>query len=152
MMQAQTMAAEAASEQTGRVVALEGEHALIEVVGGGCGRCHETGGCGGQQLTQMFCSTPRQYRVRNLPGAEVGDLVSVAVPAGVISHHASLAYGLPLLGLILGAMLGNFLGGEATALAGGALGMALAWWGVRWRVRRLTGNPGAEPHISRIKS
>lgn len=151
MRQTQTTAP-AASEQTGRVVALDGEHALIEVVGGGCGRCHEAGGCGGQQLTQMFCSTPRQYRVRNLPGAAVGDLVSVAVPAGVLGQHASLAYGLPLLGLILGAVLGNALAGDATALAGGVLGMALAWWVVRRRVQRLTGNSDTEPHICRIKS
>lgn len=140
------------SEQTGRVVSLEGEHALIQVLGGGCGRCHEPGGCGGQQLTQMFCSTPRQYRVRNLPGARPGDLVTVVLPAGVLSRHATLGYGLPLLGLLLGALLGQLLAGNGGALGGAGLGLVLAWGAVRYRSRQLTGNSRNEPYIGRIKS
>ena len=50
--------------------------ALVEIEQGGCGRCHEPGGCGGQQLTQMFCSTPKTYRVANEIGAGVGDRVT----------------------------------------------------------------------------
>ena len=44
-------------EQTtirGVVRSLDGENAIVEPDQGGCGRCHEKGGCGGQQLTQIF--------------------------------------------------------------------------------------------------
>ena len=66
--------------------------ALVEVEQGGCGRCHEPGGCGGQQLTQMFCSTPKTYRVANEIGAGVGDRVTIAIAADSVRRTANLAY------------------------------------------------------------
>lgn len=140
------------SEQTGRVISLDGDFALIQVEGGGCGRCHEKGGCGGQQLTQMFCSTPRQYRVKNPQGAKPGDLVSIVLPAGALSRYATLAYGLPLLGLIGGAVIGDAVGGNPGGLLGAALGMVLAWQLVRRRSRGIAGNSKNEPYIGQIKS
>lgn len=97
----------------GVVRALDGDDALVEVEQGGCGRCHEEGGCGGQQLTQMFCSGPKSYRAENTIGAHVGDRVVVATSPGSIRRTANLAYGMPLLGAIGGALAGMFLGGDA---------------------------------------
>lgn len=84
------------------VRALDGAHADVEVEQGGCGRCHEKGGCGGQQLTQMFCSGPKTYRVSNTVGAEVGDSVTIAIAAGSVRKTANLAYILPLTATITG--------------------------------------------------
>lgn len=92
--------------------ALDGDEAIVEVEQGGCGRCHEEGGCGGQQLTQMFCSSPRTYRVSNAIGAEIGDHVTVAIAAGSVRRTANLAYGVPLLASILGAVVGMQIGGD----------------------------------------
>lgn len=86
----------------GTVRALEDGKALVEIEQGGCGRCHEEGGCGGQQLTQMFCSGPRTYEAENKIGASVGDKVVVATPLGSVRKTANLAYGVPLLGMICG--------------------------------------------------
>ncbi|MGB4467079.1 MAG: SoxR reducing system RseC family protein [Azovibrio sp.] len=146
------METRADSEQTGRVTGLEGEFALIQLEGGGCGRCHEQGGCGGQQLTQMFCSTPRQYRVRNPLGARPGDQVSIILPAGALSRYATLAYGLPLLGLIGGAVLGQALGGDSGALSGGLSGVVVAACLMRRRIRGMAGKMPGEPYIGQIKS
>ncbi|WP_303785505.1 SoxR reducing system RseC family protein [Azovibrio restrictus] len=146
------MAIQAESEQVGRVTGLDGDFALVQVEGGGCGRCHEAGGCGGQQLTRMFCSTPRQYRVRNAVGAKPGDLVSIILPAGALGRYATLAYGLPLLGLIVGALLGDRLGGEHGALLGGVAGCLAAFLLVRRHAPGSAGKTGAEPHIGQIKS
>ena len=66
------------------VRSLDGDEALVEVELGGCGRCHEKGGCGGQQLTQMLCSGPKNYRVANPYGARVGDQVTVAITPGTV--------------------------------------------------------------------
>lgn len=146
------MAIRAESAQVGRVTGLDGDFALVQVEGGGCGRCHEAGGCGGQQLTQMFCSAPRQYRVRNAVGAKPGDRVSILLPAGALGRYATLAYGLPLLGLIAGALLGDSLGGDAGALCGGAVGCCAAFLLMRRHAPERAGKSGTEPHIGQIKS
>ena len=142
----------AESEQVGRVTGLDGDFVLVRVEGGGCGRCHESGGCGGQQLTQMFCSTPRLYRLRNSVGARPGDQVSIILPAGALSRYATLAYGLPLLGLIAGALLGDRLGGDAGGLFGGAAGCLAACLLMKRHAPGRAGKTGAEPHIGQIKS
>jgi len=121
--------------------------AVVEVEHGGCGRCHEKGGCGGHHLTQTFCSGPRRYRVENAIGAEVGETVSVAVTAGTLRRGANLAYGLPVLGLIGGAMVGGGLAGDAGAIPGGLLGLLGAFVLVSRRARQPVGDPGSRPHI-----
>ncbi|MGL5633126.1 MAG: SoxR reducing system RseC family protein [Azovibrio sp.] len=140
------------TEQTGRVVSLDGGFVLVQVVGGGCGRCHEKGGCGGQQLTQMFCASPRQYRLENSVGARPHDQVSIVLPAGVLRHYATLAYGFPLLCLIAGALLGDFLGGDPGALSGAGAGLFSSWLILRSRSRSVSGSLKNRPYISRIKS
>lgn len=131
------------------VRAIHGNEAEVEVESGGCGRCHEKGGCGGQNLTQMFCSGPRTYRVDNPASAAVGDRVTVAIAAGAVRRSANLAYGLPLAALIAGAAAGHQLAGDAGAMAGAAMGIIVAWAAAR---RILAGNSHAfRPHIiSRI--
>lgn len=131
----------------GVVRAVDGTEAVVEVEQGGCGRCHEKGGCGGQQLTQMFCSGPKTYRVANRGGAMVGEAVTVVVAAGTIRRSANLAYGLPLLGLFAGAVLGMQLAGDPGAMAGGAAGLALVWLLARMRLRSRTGNGENQPYI-----
>jgi sigma-E factor negative regulatory protein RseC len=141
-------------EQTARVVRADADnvYALVEVIGGGCGRCHEAGGCGSAHLTQMFCLAPRRYRVRNDIQAATGAVVTVVMPAAALRRHIALAYGLPLIGLLGGALLGD-LAGEAGALVGAACGLGLAW-GLVWK--RMTQHAASgkifiEPYIANIK-
>lgn len=128
------------------VRAVDGDEAIVEVVQGGCGRCHEKGGCGGQSLTQMMCSGPRTYRVANA-GAQVGDTVTVAVPQGTVTRSANLAYVLPLCGLILGALAGMSWGGDPGAIGGGGVGLLAAWAIARWRARAGTGKDAFRPYL-----
>ena len=121
--------------------------ALVEVEQGGCGRCHEKGGCGGQQLTQMFCSGPRQYRVANDVDARVGDQVTVAIAPGSIRKSANLAYILPLTAAIAGALLGMPLGGDPGAMIGAAVGLLLAFLHIRRQAARRVDDPAFHPHI-----
>lgn len=131
----------------GVVRALDGSDALVEVEQGGCGRCHEEGGCGGQQLTQMFCSGPKSYHAENTIGAGVGDHVVVATAPGSVRHTANLAYGIPLLSAIGGAFVGMPLGGNGGAVLGAIAGLIIAFTYVRLRMSRRAGTTENRPYI-----
>ena len=57
----------------GTITALDGKYALVLMDESGCGRCHEQGGCGGNNLGKMFCSTPRTFRVLNPRNSVIGE-------------------------------------------------------------------------------
>lgn len=136
-------------ESTIRAVvrALEGNEALVEVEQGGCGRCHEKGGCGGQHLTQMFCTSPKTYRVENQLDAVVGDRVTVSIGAGSVRRTANLVYGLPLLASVAGALIGAHLGGDLPAIAGAAAGLAMSFVYIRFRSRGSAAEGVERPRI-----
>lgn len=129
------------------VRALDGDQAFVEVEAGGCGRCHEKGGCGGQNLTQMFCSGPKTYRADNRAGAKVGDRVTVAIAAGSVRRTANIAYGLPLLATIGGAVLGTSLSGDLGAILGAVSCLVISVFYIRLRSRDGAGNFAEHPHI-----
>ncbi len=129
------------------VRSLDGDEALVEVDSGGCGRCHEPGGCGGQQLTQMFCSGPKNYRVANPHGANVGDQVTVGIAPGTVRRTANLAYGLPLTATIVGAAIGMPLAGDLGAMLGALLGIGGSIFYIRHRANLTGGNLATRPYI-----
>jgi sigma-E factor negative regulatory protein RseC len=129
------------------VRALDGDQALVETEEGGCGRCHETGGCGGQNLSRAFCSGPRSHRVENRVGAMVGERVNVAIEPGNIRRSANLAYVLPLAAVLCGALAGFAGGGEPWAIAGALGGLAAAVGYLRRRTGTASGFSAGNPHI-----
>jgi len=126
---------------------LEGQRAWVEVESGGCGRCHEEGGCGGQNLTQMFCAGPKTYLADNELGAGVGDKVQVAIAAGAVRQTANLAYGIPLTATIGGAVLGSQIGSDLASMAGAVFGLVFSTLYVRFRTSHPAGKFSARPHI-----
>lgn len=132
------------------VIALDGEHAIVRAEQDkGCGRCHEPGGCGGNNLVQMMCaSKPQDYRVLNPVAAKVGERVTVAVAEGVISRSAVLMYGFPLFFLFIGAFLGaQFAGSDVGAVLGGGLGLLVGWFLVVTLQQKLALNRRFQPTI-----
>ncbi|MCP5269080.1 MAG: SoxR reducing system RseC family protein [Zoogloeaceae bacterium] len=121
------------SETKATVSALDGEYALVRTGDGGCGRCNEPGGCGGVNVTQMFCSQPREWRVLNPRGAKVGEEVRVAIADGALTATALTLYVLPLALLFVGAILGAVLFSELGGILGALSGLILAW---RWVVHQ----------------
>jgi len=117
------------------VLSIRGEEAEISPLGGGCGHCNSAGGCGSGKLSQMFCSSqPRTFLVRNQAGAQVGDEVNVSLSDGVLLRSSWRIYGLPLLLLLGGGLIGASFAGETAsrdsfALFGSVLGLlsGFAW-------------------------
>jgi len=120
------------------VVRLQGDEAFVEAKGGGgCGHCDSEKGCGSGKLSQLFCSNPRQFKVKNEADASVGDEVQITLAAGVLLRSAVLMYVIPLALLLGGGMLATSWGSDAASRDGyaalGALvgligGFVLAKW------------------------
>ena len=117
------------------VIRLEGEDALVEATqSGGCGSCDSKRGCGSGKLSQLFSGDTRRFRVRNVGNAQVGSLVQVSMPEGVLLNSAIVMYVLPLLSLFLCSLLAGQMAKAASsvdaysaagALAGLILGFVL---------------------------
>lgn len=135
------------AETKGTITALDGAHALVRVDDSGCGRCHEPGGCGGVNIGKMLCSAPQVFRVLNQGNSEVGQRVIIAVPDGVVRRGAFLAYGLPLLTLLIGAFVGSGVAGDPGAMIGAVAGLVIAFGAVRLApVKRVAGSQ-FQPYI-----
>jgi sigma-E factor negative regulatory protein RseC len=108
-----------------------------------CGACGGKG-CGSSLFSRFWHPDEPEYRVDNPIGAGVGDAVVVGVPDGALLRAALASYGMPLLLLLGGAGLGNFLFGEPGAIGGGLCGLGLA--GVWLKLHR---GPDSTPVILR---
>ncbi len=109
------------------VVRVEGKEAVVEAVhGGGCGAC-AGGSCSSGSMSKMLCVKPRQFRVRNEIGAQIGDEVEVSVAEGALLRSALTLYALPMALLFAGAVAGSSWAGagghDAGAAAGAAVGL-----------------------------
>ncbi len=129
------------------VIAIDGDHAVVRTEEGGCGRCHEQGGCGGVNVARALCGNPRDWRVLNPRGAIVGESVSVAIESGAVSSSASLIYALPLLLLIAGSVIGTRIAEEPGAIGGAVCGLVASWFLVRWINARRHCDSRFQPHI-----
>ena len=139
---------ESTIEASGTVAQIDGEYAIVHMDQTGCGRCHEEGGCGGHNLGNLLCRSVRSLRVANPGQARVGDRVRIAVADGALRRSASLAYGLPLLMLLGGALAGSAAYGEGGAMLGALGGLSIAWFALHMRTR--FGSPkthAAQPFI-----
>jgi sigma-E factor negative regulatory protein RseC len=121
---------------------------------GGCHSCGAKGGCGTSLIAQMFPKRPQQQL--RLPRAafarppQVGDRIVLGIDEKHLQQTSLLMYAVPLLGLIGGALAGDWLAGRqwlglaedpASILLGGAglaLGLTFArrWAATRERAMR----------------
>jgi len=131
----------------GTITALDGDYALVLMDESGCGRCHEQGGCGGNNLGKMFCSTPRTFRVLNPRNSVIGERVTIAIAEGVVRRSATLVYGLPLLALFVGALAGSALAGETGAIVGSTIGLLFSWLMLRYAQQRMVPDHRSQPFI-----
>ena len=131
----------------------EGRHALVQANQvGGCDQCNGKG-CGTGKISQLFCSKPRQFRVDNPINASIGDQVIISVAEGAVFRGISLAYLLPLMLLLMGAMFGNVLAEQAVqndgySAAGALLGLTAGFVISTWILSR-QGMSRFRPYITR---
>ena len=129
-------------ERLGEVTKVDGKYLEITFCRpADCEKCHAC--MGGDKMTTL-----------RLEGtANVGDKALVELPDSTITQASLLAYGLPLIGLIAGMLLGDKLiplENSLDALIGAVIGLALplAWLLMSEKKRRT--NPRWTPQIKRI--
>lgn len=111
---------------------------------GGCGRCHEEGGCGGG--AESRCDA---FVVLSELDVKPGDRVQIDIPEGAALRAALLAYGLPLAGVLVGAAAAHlFVGSDAATLAGACAG----FFASLLLMRRVRHRGTARPRIASILS
>ena len=95
-------------EEQGFVTSLEGggwAKVSVKAEGGGCAHCGSKSFCGASPGGEKV------VKAMNRVEARVGDPVSIAIGTGA-AKSAFVAYLIPLLAMIAGAIAGSFLGGK----------------------------------------
>ncbi len=124
-------------EETGVVVLRDGNLADVQTERrSSCGSCSAKAGCGVSLLDRALGRRPLRLSALNRIDAEPGDRVVVGIPGGSILSASAAAYLGPVLALILGGVLGEWLAQQlawpatdAISLLGALAGLTagLAW-------------------------
>lgn len=131
----------------GIITACHGDTAEVLMDETGCGRCHEDGGCGGNNIGKLLCNSPRTFEVLNPGQSAIGERVTVVIAEGAVRRSALLAYVVPLLALLVGALGGSAVAGDVGAIAGAVAGLLGAWWALRRAQARATPDRRFVPYI-----
>ena len=103
-------------EENGIIVAVAGDRAeVLTRRRSSCGSCHASGACGTSLLDRLLGRREVRLDALNPTDAGPGDEVVVGVPEEGILIGSFVAYILPLVGLILGAILGEAVAGSLAA-------------------------------------
>lgn len=127
-------------EETGVIVSVRGEMAEVEGQRRStCGSCAANGACGTSLIDRYLGRKRSLVWAQNAIGAGPGDRVILGLPEGALLKVSFVAYLVPLLALIGGGAIGDYVAGmlapgyvRALSVSGGlsALAAALWWLGV----------------------
>jgi sigma-E factor negative regulatory protein RseC len=125
-------------EEIAQVDKVDESHAEVVVERStACGSCSAKTGCGTSLLAAWFPQRRLRFRLANEIGAKAGDRVVVGLAEHRLQQVSLALYGLPLIGLLLGAIGGELsvaaigYNEELGAVAGGLLGLMTGFLLVR---------------------
>lgn len=131
-------------EQTGRVSRVtEDGRAWVTCRPAICRACEEGRGCGAGVFAGLLSRSESSFEIPRTSGLNSGDRVVLGLDERHLLSGAARLYGLPLAGLMTGALAGALAGGansDPAVLAGALAGLAAALWGRR-RTREWTPEP-----------
>ncbi|ACE84498.1 SoxR reducing system RseC family protein [Cellvibrio japonicus] len=127
--------------ETGKIVSIEPEGVWVETIQRSvCGTCKAEKGCG-QSLMAKWGANPSYLWVllegRDPAHYRIGDDIQIGIPEDVVVKASLLAYVMPLLLIVLGAVGGQVLFASDLASGLGALGgLVLGGLFLRWHAVR----------------
>ena len=95
-----------------------------------CGSCSAKAGCGQHTMSQLGRKVTLWLPLNNLPDTlqlSVGEQVVVGLPEGAILRSTVVLYGVPLIALVLGAIIGNATLGELGSIIVSVLSMLVGF-------------------------
>ena len=124
-------------EETGKVVALDGKTAWVETQRtSACDSCSAKSGCGHSALSKLGQKHVHMQAWNELI-LDIGDLVVVGVPEDILMKSSVLAYLMPLLGMLGGALIADQLqAGDLLTAVSGLVGLLAGFLGLRWHFHR----------------
>ncbi len=129
----------------GRVVRADSQWIWVETQReSGCSSCAAKGMCGTSVLETLFSHRNVPIRLPNSHQAQEGDMVELALPESALLRQSLWAYGVPLLGFIVGAVVGQTMDAELGAVIGSVLGL-LGGFAVTRRYASIQ-----KPHIIKV--
>ena len=134
------------NKETVRIIELAKGGVWVEgIQQSACGSCQAKSGCGQHSLSKL--GRPVRLWVETHDTFQVDDIVELELPHGSLAISAATLYGLPLLGLVIGAVGGNAWLSETLSLLTGALGLAVGFAAARYLSGRF--KESWQPIISR---
>ncbi|MET0088882.1 MAG: SoxR reducing system RseC family protein [Candidatus Thiodiazotropha sp.] len=141
-------------EENARVLRVEGGFAVVETQQrAACGSCQSSGSCSTSVLAGLFKRHDNQLRVLNTLDVRPGEQVIIGVQEQALVKLSLLAYLMPILSMIAGAIIVDFwsrdyLGadGELPQIIGGLLGLA----GGFWLLQRFSRNRQNDPNYQAV--
>ena len=112
-------------------------------------------GCGSRGSCEIS-NKETHIEVLNEIRAETGDYVELTIPEGAVLKLSLLVYCLPIIGLIIGAFLGDavsnhlLIGSPSLSILGGAIFMGATFFFLRRLDRKSDQNKKYQPRINRI--
>jgi sigma-E factor negative regulatory protein RseC len=135
--------------ETGRVIDTGNGQAVVEVQkGADCAQCHAGCACHFGEKTVMV-------RVDDPIGVDKDQIVSVAIPQGNVLLAAFVVYIIPLIALIVGILVGDYLGKRFEIellfeVLGAVVGIALSVPAIRYYDRIFKRHFKERPRITNI--
>ena len=144
--------------ENAKVIAVESEYAWVETIQNStCTTCSAKSACGQRLLNSVFKGKRHYVKVSIMHLDEavyVSDEVELTVDDNVILLGALWVYGLPLIFMLAGALMGSQYiyvpSPDLPAIAGTLLGSIIAFVIVAIHGRSLRNNPKFMPQLSRI--
>lgn len=124
-------------EETAVVVAHEPGIAWVETSRrNACGACNQSADCGGALLSRLFAPGANRLALEDRLGVAIGERVVIGIPDSLLVRASLIAYLLPLLTLVLGAVLAE--GWQLAEIEVALTGIAGLGVGI-WLTGHLTG-------------
>jgi sigma-E factor negative regulatory protein RseC len=115
----------------GKVLVAENGFVRVQPINeSGCSGCSSASGCGTSALAKLFMFRGRKPLIMvNDLHAKTGDTVELSIKQSHLIKHSFMAYGIPLLGLMLFAWVGlTVFKSDLLSSFLGLAGMMGSWW------------------------
>ncbi|OOZ42024.1 Fis family transcriptional regulator [Solemya pervernicosa gill symbiont] len=141
-------------EEQAQVVRVESGEVWVETQRkSSCGSCAANRGCGTAVLSKVLGNRTTPIRVICDVPVGVGDQVVIAIREEALVRGSLAVYMVPLLGVLLGAMLGEWMAPqlgtavEMSTIVGGITGMLIGLFWLRLFSRKIGSSPLYQPVV-----